>query len=181
MIRVLVLSLGLLLVDRPTHTAGVPVEPCARIGPDVKALIHGRLAHGGHVLSVVDLPDDDQKLWLARRKDLCPGLARGNFDGSGHESLVVAIVRPAQENGAYEELVFIRQLQGRYTMTRLTAPTHVVSPLVIWSVPPSSYHSPYLDSTIVTTTDSFIYEKIEASSTLYFYKGGRFRTFLLSD
>lgn len=57
----------------------------------------------------------------------------------------------------------------------------MVSPFVIWKVAPGIYKELDHDKTIHISHDSFVYEKMEAYATQYYYENGRWNSIVTAN
>jgi len=136
---------------------------------------------GWRIVSLADLPQDDQKLWTTSRNGQCPGVAIGNFTGGTNLSYVVALMRSQQSGGLQEQLVTLTQ-DGELLKTNVVvAPTNVTSPFVVWKVPPGTYKGVDQNKIVRIVNDSFVYEKMEAYARQYYYDNGRVRSIVTAN
>lgn len=57
----------------------------------------------------------------------------------------------------------------------------MVNPFVIWKVAPGIYKELDHDKTIHISHDSFVYEKMEAYATQYYYENGRWNSIVTAN
>ncbi|MFZ0308674.1 MAG: hypothetical protein WCC89_04140 [Candidatus Sulfotelmatobacter sp.] len=133
---------------------------------------------GWRLLKLADLRIDDQTLW--REHPLngkhCPGINEGKFDGL-HTSFVFTMVR---EPG--EQVVMVAIPSGQsFTVTVLAKPIKVPYFSVVNVFPPGKYKDFYTGRATRIRADSAAIEAIEATITLFYMEGGRWKSLLISD
>ena len=133
---------------------------------------------GWRLLQLADLRSDDQR--LRREHPLngkhCPGVNQGKFDGV-HTGFVFTLVR---ESG--EQVVVVAAPNGdSFTATVLAKPIKV--PLLQRRQRLSTRHVQRLLHWPASQirADSAAVEAIEASVTLSYFEGGRWKSLLISD
>ncbi len=162
-------------------TVGVcRAEECSSVVPESG---HKLLADfpGWRIVLLNDLPTDDIGLWNAANRGRCPGVAVGNFVNEYAQSYAIALIRK-NPSGKLEEQLLLLAPKGR-TLSRLVVvrPTLVVSPFVVWRVPPGKYSGVDKDESVSVEHDSFVYEKIEATATQYYFVNGHLRSLLTAE
>jgi hypothetical protein len=126
---------------------------------------------GWRVLELSDLAEDDRKIWEQARGKVCPGVARGNFDGSGESQHAVLLLN----RKARSAVLVVHAAKGKNGSYRLSKMLEGESsrPPVIHRQPPGKYYrAEDTRSPIDIKTDVIYLESIEAGATvLYFSKG----------
>lgn len=136
--------------------------------------------HGWRIVKLADLPLDDQKLWAASHDGSCPGVASGNFTSDITRSFAVALIR--RRPGRFlEQVIMLAAEGGSFRRTAVTKPISVVSPFVIWKLPPGKYKEVDQGETVQIIRNSFVYEKIEAYATQFYYVDGRLRSIVTAN
>jgi hypothetical protein len=133
---------------------------------------------GWRLLQLADLRSDDQTLWREHPQNgkLCPGVNQGKFDGL-HTGLVFTLVRNSEE-----QVVIVATPGGdSYTTTVLSKPVKVPYFSVVNVFPPGRYKDFYTGRATQIRADSAAVEAIEASVTLFYFEGGRWKSLLISD
>ena len=136
--------------------------------------------NGWKIGKLTDLPADDQRLWTNSHDGQCPGVAAGHFS-EDKLSYAVALLRNQRSGGLQEQLVVLVPEGNSFRSQVVVKPTTVVSPFVIWKVPPGKYKGVDQDNTVQIAHDSFIYEKMEAYATQYYYDEGRLRSIVTAN
>lgn len=129
------------------------------------------------LLQLRDLRSDDQTLWRERPLNgkLCPGVNQGKFDGL-HTGFVFTLVRKS------EQVVMVATPDGdSYTTTVLAKPIKVPYFSVVNVFPPGKYKDFYTGRATQIRADSAAVEANEASITLFYFEGGRWKSLLISD
>ena len=137
--------------------------------------------HGWRIVGLTDLPGDDQKLWRTSHDGKCPGIAAGNFMGGEKLSFAIALIRNQPSGRILEQLIVLSPEGDSFRRTTVIAPTDVVSPFVVWKVAPGNYKGVYQDKTVRIAHDSFVYEKMEAYATQYYYIGNRLHSIVTAN
>jgi len=141
------------------------------------------------VVNFNDLIESDQKDWVKRSLGKCPGLASGNFDGSGIQQQAILMISksdPRQRRRTLEGqvvlLVYIRD-PNKITLKTLEKIETPVIP-VIYALPPARYQ--YYKETsefpekIEIKTELLVMESIGASAIGYSLQNSQVRRFPLS-
>lgn len=111
----------------------------------------------------------------------CPGLAAGEFDGSGEETYAVLIVRQVAQT-KQAKLLLLEKTNATYTIRVLREEEEVPSYPVVHREPPGIYRYFYdRQNTIDALHDVFVYEHLEATATVFYYKDGEYQQLLISD
>lgn len=133
--------------------------------------------HGWTILDRDNLNAHQLEIWRSR----CPGVASANFKGRGMRSYAVVMFR--KQMGSNEAIMLLIQAKGSgYDIQKLREEKDIPSYPVIHSEPPGIYREFYdRQSTIQAEFEVFVYEYLEATATLFYYKGGQVRHILISD
>ena len=134
------------------------------------------LPSGWRVVTLEDLPEDDRDLWGREHAGQCPGAVVGRFTDDSRYSYAVALLQSGPGGKLLEQLVAILPAGNRLSRVVLVKPTTVVSPFVVWAVPPGKYAGVDGAPAVSVPHDSIIYEKMEATANQFFYLDGRFRS-----
>jgi hypothetical protein len=137
--------------------------------------------HDWKVVTLADLPEDDQKLWTASHQGQCPGIATGRFMEGDKISYAVALIRAQPSRRLQEQLIVLSSKGDSFSPAVVVEPTIVTSPFVTWKASPGAYKNIDQSKTIQIARDSFIYEKIEAYAKQYYYVDGRLRSIVTAD
>ncbi len=121
-----------------------------------------------------DLVSDDQGLWAQYHKGLCPGWTKVRLDVARRPFYAVALISRSEE-----KLVLIDAATGQ---ARQVVPAdRVASPMVVWSVGPGMTHDQNIGRDLRVSTESIIYEKMEAFATQFFMKNGKMHSVLTAN
>ena len=151
----------------------------SQLPPMAREAISG--LEGWHLVKLTDLPPDDQKLWQTSHSERCPGVAAGNFTGGGQLSYAIAVIRNQPSGQILEQLIALVPHGNLFKRTVVVQPMSVVSPVVVWKVKPGKYKGVDQDKPIQISHDSFVYEKMEAYATQYYYDKGSLRSIVTAD
>jgi hypothetical protein len=133
------------------------------------------------VLDLKDLPSDDASIWVSAHGGRCPGVAVGDFTGSPTPSYAIAMVRKEPSGKYFEQLILLVAKGKMFRRLTVVSPRRVVSPLVVWTVPPGKYRGVDQHTSLSLRHDSFVYEKMEAFATQYYYGDGRLHSLITAD
>ena len=138
------------------------------------------------ILNIKDLVEDDQALWQQNHTGLCPGVVVVNLTGSGAKNYVLALIKDSGKRGVSEKVIVATWKNGRFVKHILVPAinikyTETASPFVIRKVPPGTYRDLETGSEIKIRHEGIIYEKIEATATLYFFQENQYKSILLSE
>jgi hypothetical protein len=155
-------------------------DECASLIPDpARKLVSD--AHEWKILDLKDLPADDASLWAGAHSGQCPGVAVGDFTGRQTPSYAIAMIRKEPSGKYVEQLVLLAAKGEMFTRLTVVSPKSVVSPFVVWTVPPGKYRGVDQHTSISVSHDSFLYEKMEAFATQYYYAEGRLHSLITAD
>ena len=156
---------------------------CESVPQDVQEYL--RSEPGWAFVDVKDLVDDDKSLWEQSHHGLCPGVAIVDLDGKGQQSYALALLKGGSGR-AIEKLVVIRRQSGRFMRWVLAPPanvmyTNVMAPFVVWRTSPGTYRDLKSGHQVKLTHHGIVYEKMEATATVYYLSKGRFKSILTSE
>lgn len=138
--------------------------------------------HDWKIVDESDLPIDDQKLWSTSHAGLCPGFVTGKFSNAENLSYVIALIHKGPTTGILEQLIVLEPVGTSFRQMIAVKPTKVISPFVVWRVPPGNYQGVEDEKPMQISNDSFVYEKMEAYATQFYYDHDlRLRSFVVSD
>lgn len=158
--------------DGPTQ----PVSCAALLPAGAKTKLEAAYK-GWSVLEHNQLYPHQQELWGPR----CPGVAIGQFKGPGVTGYAVVIVRQIKDV-KQAKLLLLEKHASDFAIQTLREQNEIPSYPVVHKEPPGVYREFYdRESTIKVTNDVFVYEHLEATATLFYYKDGRYRELLISD
>lgn len=138
------------------------------------------------IVDVNDLVDDDQILWEKYHSGLCPGMVSVNLTGNGPRSYALALIKNDKEHRISEKLIIATLINDQIVKHTLVPSTNIMytdvaSPFVVWKISSGSYHDLKTGLQIKVPHEGFVFEKMEATATLYFYLNNRYRSILLSE
>lgn len=158
-------------------------SPCDNVPNDVQVSL--RLESGWSILETTDLIEEDRALWEQFHPGQCPGIAVLNFDGRGENGYALALVQFGNGRDR-EKLVLFTRKDGQLSKRVLVPPsnilyTNVAAPFVVWRAPPGIYHDLKTDRQIKLLHDGVVYERMEATATLFYFMHGQFKSILTSE
>ena len=132
------------------------------------------------VLTVADLPADDQEIWQDSYDEKCPGVAAGRFAPGQTQAYAVTLVR-SQNGGLYQTLVLLIGKNQRYQVTTLSQSQRVGKPGIVRKLPAGSYSSAEGETQIEASFDVIAYEAIEAGTMIYYWSDKKYRNLVISE
>jgi|SRR5579864_6753224 len=155
-------------------------DECGSLIPEPgRKLISG--AHEWKIVEGKDLPEDDAGMWASAHTGKCPGIAVGDFTGGHTPSYAIAMIRKEPSGKYVEQLVLLITRNGVFSRLIVVSPTSVVSPFVVWTVPPGKYKGADQHTIVSVPHESFVYEKMEAFATQYYYTDGRLHSLITAN
>jgi hypothetical protein len=118
--------------------------------------------------------DDDQKSWDRLHPGLCPGIAEGNFYGSGSKTYAVVLTR-AVGSKTNEKIVLVRRVGARLSEQVLIPAYEMHIPMVVIAMPPGTYEDAWKSRKVILDHDSILTAQWEAAADLYYFRRGKFR------
>lgn len=135
---------------------------------------------GWSVVSLADLPRDDQDLWHQYHKDLCPGVAELKLYGPADKSIAIALIK--KSNGQIlEKLVLLSGIKSPSVPEEIVPATSVTTPFVVWKTRPGIYKDQDTSTNVHIANESIIYEKMESTSTQFYVEDGKLKSLLASE
>jgi hypothetical protein len=135
------------------------------------------IPNGCRAVNLTDLPNDDQDLWKRGHAESCPGIAAGKIASGDRYAYAVALLKNDADGKLLEQFVVWLWAGDHFSAVVLVRPTEVVGgPFVVWRVPPGRSAGVDRRRPVSIAHDSFIYEKMEAIATQFYYVNGKFRT-----
>jgi len=127
------------------------------------------------IVSLNDLQADDQKLWKEKGNGLCPGLATVRLSQTNAKSYAVALLR-TDGNVKEEKLVLLSRSESKYKEQSLVDPVSTVNPFVVYRVGPGKSYDAKKRKYVHLNSDSIVFEKLESTSTSFYYVDGKLRS-----
>lgn len=166
-----------LLSAAPGSGGAEKVMSCAALLPHEASAKLESAYKGWNVLEYDQLYPHQQEIWGAR----CPGVAVGQFKGPGEIGYAVVIVNQTKDAKQAKLLLVEKQKTG-YTIQLLREQSEVPSYPVVHKEPPGVYREFYdRESTVRVANDAFVYEHLEATAMLFYYKDEKYQELLISD
>ena len=133
--------------------------------------------------TLADLEGDGQKLWLSLNPHSCPGIAVGNFEGSGKNEYALLLIPASGTEVEYKVVVFAAPKgSSRYTTTLLDHGTNTPdSGMVISRVPPGKQTGFDETNSVRLKLDGINLQWLEKASVLYYYSNGAYHHLETSD
>jgi hypothetical protein len=127
---------------------------------------------GWHIVKVVNLRQDDQRLWKKEHPEDCPGIAKGHFQPDVTQTALTVF----KESGAgLQQMLLVASPNGDgYKWSVLSRAERVGYLSVVSRLPPGEY-SASTGTKVKVPGDSIWYEAIEAGSVLYYFQLGRYK------
>lgn len=156
---------------------------CAPVPGAVQEYLHSN--SGWSLVTVNDLVERDKFLWEKFHRGLCPGFAIVKLDGFSQDSYALALLKRS-DDAVMEKAVLLTRRSGKFSAQELSPPrnikyTDIPSPLVVWRAAPGRYQDLSSDKAINISSDSVIYEKMEAAATAYYLAHGRILSIVTSE
>lgn len=127
------------------------------------------------VVTLDDLQSDDQKLWKENRNGLCPGLATVQLDQTNSPSYAVALLRH-DSSGTQEKLILLSGADKKNGERTLVDAVSISNPSVVYRVGPGRSYDAEKRKYIRLKYDSIVFEKLESTSTSFYFVGGKLLT-----
>jgi hypothetical protein len=132
------------------------------------------------ILSPFDLPTSDWKIWKNAHQGECPGVTVGNFYPKTDSSFIVALIQGDDSKNLLEKVVLITTKKGQTITEIVVNPVQTSAPATVWKLPPGHYAG--VDGTQASISrNSFVYEKVSAAATQFYYHGSDLRSFIISN
>ncbi len=157
-----------------------PTRCAALLPPEAKSKVE-HVFPGWQVVELSLLSPDEQEMWRSRRGSQCAGVAIGEFRGPGEKSYAVVIVRTTE--GLKEgKLLVLEKGEGGYEIELLREERDLSRFPVVHTGPPVKYREFYdRQKTIIPEHEVIVFELMESTATVYYYKAGEYLQLLISD
>jgi hypothetical protein len=140
---------------------------------------------GFRVQTLEDLDPYDRDLWTKSKLQACPGIATGRFLSADVENFALLLVPKASTLKGYEVVVFASSGREQNSQFRPLVvereKEQSASNLVIYGLAPGVYADPEHVHRIQLRLDGLQLEKMEVSTTIYFWQGGYFSHLVTSQ
>lgn len=173
------IAIVLVLVAGAARAKEGPQAACdmSALPRDISEVVNSRFV-GWRIKTTADLEPYDRRLWIEGKGDACPGITSGHFVSWKKLTFAVLLVPDSPHRKGYKVVVF----------ANLSKPTIVQDEQnpggadpVIYRLPPGSYSDADGARTIRVRTDVLQVEKMEVSTTIYFWRDGHTGHLVTSD
>lgn len=156
-----------------------PEDPCKALLPPTLQKQMQREYPTWRLVTLTDLGDDDRQLWLNKHGGACPGVAKGNFDGSARPQF--ALLLKADESRTLLKLVnAVMDRAKSYRFTPLAEDIRFT--YVIYGLPPGQYFAVEDRATpIKVRHDAIALERLEVGMSIFYYLDGKFKQSVVSQ
>ena len=111
----------------------------------------------------------------------CPGVESGRFDGSDEYSYAVVVVRQIEQI-KQAKLLLLERAEESYVIRVLREEDKVFIYPIVHRGPPGTYQYFYDPEIKVDTRyEVIVYEKLEATATVFYYQDDTYKQLLISD
>ncbi len=132
------------------------------------------------IVTTSDLIPDDRELWLEHHPNKCPGFTTNQFDDSGIPSTAVLLIPKDKQKDLAKIILFSRK-SGKLVAFVLEDTKNTGRTPVIHSRAAGTYVSWDRTEKITTRFPVILYEFIESSLIMFYWRDGKFEEFFLSD
>jgi hypothetical protein len=130
-----------------------------------------------------DMEAYDRQLWTKSKPDACPGITSGRFLSSTKKTFVVLLVPGKPDLKGYKVIAF-DQAASNSSFAPIVVEdntTQGAADLAIFQLPPGIYTDPDRTRRVRIQLDGLQVERMEVSTTLYFWRSGHFEHLVTSD
>jgi hypothetical protein len=136
---------------------------------------------GWRIKTVEDLEPNHQIMWRENRFLDCPGIVKGNFQGTHNLGFGIMLVQDLHEGKGFKVIVMTQP--GRNAKPKLTVlrDEKDLDPerFVIYQAPKGNYSDPDNKEKINIQYDGIYLEDLEMGSTLFFWKDKHFEKWVV--
>jgi hypothetical protein len=161
------------------QTAGRTSSCENELPAQAKKAVTSKLKHW-KVLTVADLPADDQEVWQDSYEEKCPGIAVGQFAPGQAQAYAVTLIR-RRNGGMYQTLALLTEKKGPYQVTTLARAQKVARPSIVRRLPAGNYSSAKGETQIESIFDVIAYEAIEAGTVIYYWSKEKYRSLIVAE
>ena len=136
---------------------------------------------GWRIEDLPDLSDEYQQVWLNKHTHECPGFASGHFQASGVTSYAALLIRSRSAQSGSKLVFFSPAAHNQWRAKVLNEETTSYNYETVFRVPPGKYAAAKGTTSVRTTLDAFQMEAFADTTTLYYWREGRFHTLVTSD
>jgi hypothetical protein len=157
-------------------------HPCEGdvIPPAIQELVTSQFP-GWRIEDLSDLSDEYQQIWMNKHAEECPGLAAGHFQAVSVTSYAALLIRSRSAQSGSKLVFFAPAAQHQWHAKVLNEETTSYNYETVFRVPPGKYSSAKGATSVRTTLEAFQMEAFADTTTLYYWRDGRFHTQVTSD
>jgi len=148
----------------------------------VKKLLSLKYYQRWRPIALGDLPKPHQRMW---RRSLnrfnCPGIALGHFERRKELAYAFSLKPRDPRQTGWRLIVISKTRKGTYRDRVLGQTDEPVPPYVIYAVPPEEYTDAFETESVRLRLDGFQVEEMESGAMLFYWKGGRYRSLILTE
>jgi hypothetical protein len=137
-----------------------------------------RAQEGWKLVELSDLRSDDKEIWRGLKHGQCPGIARGDFDGSGTSQYALLMIDKSKAR--FRLLHATKQRDGQYLLHTLDEGASAVTP-VIYRGQAGKYTGSENDTAIVLKQPPIILAVLESGATAYYFSDGKAHRLMISE
>jgi hypothetical protein len=130
------------------------------------------------------LVDYQMNLWKKKRSGQCPGIALGHFLSASENAYAFLLIPEAADQKGFKVIV-VGGAEGKPTGSRVVvveeAKDKSSGDIVIYRRPPGVYTSPDKDRRVQIHLDGVQVERMEVSTTIFYWQNDRFESLVMSD
>ncbi len=125
-----------------------------------------------------NLRADDQNLWRQLKHGDCPGVASGNFDGTGRKQFALVLLSPG---GSKVRLIHaVREPTRRFATTTLYDGESAATP-VVFAGKPGKYSDAENGDQHVLQQPPIVFSVLEAGATAYYFSDHAVHELVISE
>ncbi len=151
--------------------------------PEISEIVKSKFV-GWRIKDTEDLEPYLRQLWKKSKQDTCPGIASGHFLVQAKRTSAVLLVPKIPDEKGYKVIVFAEsddKLQSPKAVSILDVKDQDGEDIVIYRLPPGAYTSPENDNRIRIRLDGLQVERMEVTTTVYFWRNNHFESLTTSD
>jgi len=139
---------------------------------------------GWRIKKTEDLDPYLQELWKKSKPNRCPGITSGHFLDMAKRTFAVLLVPETPDQKGYKVVVFAEpdgKLQTTQAIIVVDVKDQGGEDIVIYRLPPGVYSPPENDNRIRSHLDGLQVERMEVTTTVYFWRNNHFEGLRTSD
>ena len=159
-----------------------PKHPCAGdVIPDAIQQLVDKQFPGWRIEDLPDLSDEYQQVWTNKHSLECPGFAAGHFQAGGVTSYAALLIRSRSAQSGSKLIFFSPAPNHQWRSKVLNEETTSYNYETVFKAPPGKYAGAKGANAVRTTLDAFQMEAFADTTTLYYWRDGRFHTLVTVD